>query len=240
MNDTRDARSRDGCSGVNTGSDNTVPTKLAGSALVVGREAARMILGFMAFPRWLWRFVYPSAAPRLGRVESFGLRQADANRFDGIEGRRLHTGAAGEGEWGAHDRLDLHRPAEVVVLQDRRTMTGVDARGPVTLVRMVVAHHAVSRRNSQRLGMGAPRQSIDDRRGLDLHGLPRDKADGRSGQIGHQLVPDLVADVGRRRRIDAGRLQRGPQRCNAGTGPIVRLADPEDVAVRAFVGDHPP
>src|SRR5580704_1262477 len=196
MNDTRDARSRDGCSGVNTGSDSTVPTKLAGSALVVGREAARMILGFMTFPRWLWHSVYPSAGPRLGRVESFGRGQADADRLDGIKGRRLHAGAAGEGERGAHDRFDLHRPAEIVVLQDRRTMTGIDARRPVAFVRVVVEHHAVSRRDGQRLGMGAPRQSIDDWRGLDLHGLSRDKADGRAGEIGHQLVPDLVADVG--------------------------------------------
>src|SRR5260370_21064610 len=112
-NETRDARSRDGCSGVNTGSDNTVPTKLAGSALVVGREAARMILGFMAFPRWSWRFADPSAEPRLRRVESFGLRQADADRFDGIECRRLHTAAAGEGEGGAHDGRVLHRPPPV-------------------------------------------------------------------------------------------------------------------------------
>src|SRR5260370_33362633 len=156
MNDTRDARSRAGCSGVNTGSDNTVPTKLAGSALVVGREAAGTILDLMAFPRWSWRFADPSAEPRLRRVESFGLRQADADRFDGIERRRLHTGAACEGERRAHDRLDLHRPAELVVLQDRRTMTGIDARRSVPLVRMGVEHHAVSRRDSQRLSMGAP------------------------------------------------------------------------------------
>src|SRR5260370_35945719 len=102
MNDPRDARSRDGCSGVTAGSDNTVPTKLAGSALVVGRDAARMILGFMAFPRWLWRYNYLSAGPALGRVESFGLRQADAERFDGIERQRLYTGAARQGVRHAH------------------------------------------------------------------------------------------------------------------------------------------
>ena len=61
MNDTREARSRDGPSGANTGSDSTVPTKLAGSAFAVGRAAARMILGFMAFPRLLWRSADPSA-----------------------------------------------------------------------------------------------------------------------------------------------------------------------------------
>src|SRR4029453_19550951 len=61
MNDTRDARRRDGPSGANTGSDSTVPTKLAGPAFAGGGAAARMILGFMAFPRLLWRWVDPSA-----------------------------------------------------------------------------------------------------------------------------------------------------------------------------------
>jgi hypothetical protein len=51
-------------------------------------------------------------------------------------------------------------------------------------------------------------------------------------------VPDLVADVGRRRRGDPGRLQRRSQGLDAGSAAIVRLADPEDVAVRHFVVHH--
>src|SRR5262245_6968455 len=100
MNDTRDARSRDGCSGAHTGSDSTVPTKLAGSALAVGREAARMILLFMASPRLLSRPADPSAG--LGGVKPLRLGQADTDRFDGVECRRLDPGRAGEGQRRAH------------------------------------------------------------------------------------------------------------------------------------------
>jgi len=47
MKETREARSFEGPSGDHTGSDKTLPTKFAASAFEVGRDDARMILGFM-------------------------------------------------------------------------------------------------------------------------------------------------------------------------------------------------
>src|SRR5476651_1988339 len=144
MKETREARSFEGPSGDHTGSDITLPTKFLASAFEVGRDDARMILGFMTFLLFLW----------LRRVESFRFGHGDDERLDRIERRRRHTGTACEGDGRAHDRLDLHGPAEIIVLKDRRAMVEIDALGSVADVRAVVEIHAVRGSDSQRLGMG--------------------------------------------------------------------------------------
>src|SRR6185503_20988944 len=117
----------------------------------------------------------PTVMKNSGRVQALRRGQRNREGLDGVERRRGDAGGAGEGNRGAHDRFDLHRTAEVVVLQDRRPMVEIDPLGAVADVRTVVEHDAVRFGDGQRLGMGAPAELVDDRRLLDRRGLAQDQ-----------------------------------------------------------------
>src|SRR6478672_7690018 len=78
-----------------------------------------------------------------GRVQTLCRGERNPERLDGVERRRGDAGRPGEGDRRAHDRFDLHRTAEIVVLQDRRAVIEVDPLGAVAHVRTVVEHHAM-------------------------------------------------------------------------------------------------
>ena len=110
-------------------------------------------------------------------------------------------------------------------------MIGIDPGRAVALLGTVVEHDAMGRRHGERLGMRPAAETIDLGRLLDRVGLAQDEADRRSGEIGHQLVPDVVADIAGRRRGDAGRHQCRAERVDARARSIVGFRDPERVAL---------
>ncbi len=64
---------------------------------------------------------------KLLNVKPLRRGHADGKSLDGVQCRRRDAGAAGEGHRRPNDGLDLHRPAESVLLQDRGAMVGLDA-----------------------------------------------------------------------------------------------------------------
>ena len=168
----------------------------------------------------------PSAAlsPQAGRGGSRKRGRADTpptpraragarGRGCGVDRRRHPDQPAHAPATAADQRVDLHRPAALEVLQHRglvradrrrrpsmRWSTSIGKRTPSALGdRLRLQHHRAGQR--ARAGVG------DDRveRGA---GQRRDRVEG---QVAPELDPDLVADVGADRRL-AGRRRSAPRR----------------------------
>src|SRR5258708_16060785 len=168
----------------------------------------------------------------LSSVEAGDHPALTRQRENGVDCRGRHVDAAAELLDGSDQRVDLHRPAALEILQ-HRGLVRADARRPVDApLDIDAAAHSEALTDRLRLDHHRARHLAGTGIGADdIERGTGQRADRVEGKIAPQLEPDLVADALADRRVEPGRDHDLGEPADARAEGPVGLADRQLVAI---------
>src|SRR3954464_3770948 len=172
-------------------------------------------------------------------VQSPCLRLGGDQWYENVKDRRVHFCRPRERERRQELRLDLHRPAALVVLQHRGLVRGAGAARAARPARRALGSDA--ERAGDSVGF-AHRLGGDGLQGsVLLHFAYREageRAQRRGPEVLRELRPDRLADVLDLRRCNVRRIERVAQALDQRRVAPVRATDDQHVVARHVVLDH--